>query len=155
MDQAFHPGLQLHEGAVLHQADDLALDAGPHRIAPGDFDPGIGQGLLDAQGDLPLGAVELEHLGRDRLARLEQVGRLADAPPGEVGDMQQSVDAAQVHEGAVIGDVLDHALDDLPFLEFFQGDVTTGRSAPLRGRTTGQDDVVPLLVELDDLEGCS
>ena len=40
-----------------------------------------------------------------------------DAPPGDVGDVQQAVDAAQIHEGAVIGDVLDHAFDHLAFGE--------------------------------------
>ena len=31
--------------------------------------------------------------------------------------MKQAVDAAQVDEGAVVGDILDHALQDLAFLE--------------------------------------
>jgi hypothetical protein len=29
--------------------------------------------------------------------------------------MQQAVDAAEIDEGAVVGDVLDHAVDDLAF----------------------------------------
>src|SRR3546814_7893210 len=34
-----------------------------------------------------------------------------------VGDMEQAVDAAQVDKGAVIGDVLHRAFDDLAFFE--------------------------------------
>ncbi len=33
--------------------------------------------------------------------------------PRHVGDVQQAVDAAEVDEGAVLGDVLDHAVDDV------------------------------------------
>ncbi len=40
---------------------------------------------------------------------------MADAAPGDVGDMQEAVDAAQIDERAVIGDVLHHAFDDLLF----------------------------------------
>ena len=40
-----------------------------------------------------------------------------DAAPGHVGDVQQAVDAAQVDERAVVGDVLDEAVDDLAFRE--------------------------------------
>src|SRR5262249_20639378 len=36
------------------------------------------------------------------------------ATPSDVRDMQQSVDTAQIHERAVIGDVLDRTLDHLP-----------------------------------------
>ena len=52
-----------------------------------------------------------------RLADGEDLGRMVDAPPGDVGDVQQAVDAAEVDERAVVGDVLDHAVDDLAFLE--------------------------------------
>ncbi len=52
-----------------------------------------------------------------RLADGQHFGRMVDAAPGDVGDMQQAVDAAEIDEGAVIGDVLDDALDHLTFFE--------------------------------------
>jgi hypothetical protein len=39
--------------------------------------------------------------------------RVVDALVADVGDMEQAVDAAEIDEGAVVGDVLDHALDHL------------------------------------------
>ena len=45
---------------------------------------------------------------------------MTDATPGQIGDVQQAVDAAEVHERAVVGDVLDDTLDDGAFLEVFQ-----------------------------------
>ena len=37
----------------------------------------------------------------------QDLGRMVDAPPGDVGDVQQAVDAAEVDERAIVGDVLD------------------------------------------------
>ena len=78
--------------------------------------------------------------------------RVADAAPGHVGDVQQAVDAAEVDERAVLGDVLDHAVDDGAFLQRFH---QLGALFAHRGFDHGaarQHDVVALAVELDDLE---
>ena len=40
---------------------------------------------------------------------------MVDAFVADVSDMQQAIDAAQINERTVIGDVLDHAFDDLTF----------------------------------------
>jgi hypothetical protein len=40
--------------------------------------------------------------------------------PAHIGDVQQAIDAAQVDERAEFGDVLDHALADLAFLQLTQ-----------------------------------
>ena len=40
---------------------------------------------------------------------------MVDAAPSDVGDVQQPVDAAQINERTVIGDVLDHAFQNLAF----------------------------------------
>ena len=59
--------------------------------------------------------VDADDLDLDVLADLQDLGRVVDAPPGHVGDMQQAVDAAEVDERTVVGDVLDDAVDDLAF----------------------------------------
>ena len=77
---------------------------------------------------------------------------MTHAAPGHVGDVQQAVDAAQVHERTVFGDVLDHAVDDGAFLERFHqlGALFAHRS--LDHGAAAQHHVVALAVELDDLE---
>ena len=77
---------------------------------------------------------------------------MIDAPPGDVGDVQQAVDAAQIDEGAVIGDVLDHAGEDLPFLQ--RGDQLRARlgAALLEHGAARDDDVAARAVHLEDLE---
>ena len=129
VDQAFDAGLQLDEGAVIGDVGDAALEARAGRIFELDAFPRIGLELLHAERDALRLGVEADHLHLDRLADMEHLGRMVDAPPGDVGDVQQAVDAAQIDEGAVIGDVLDHALEDLAFLEARR----PARSAPRRG----------------------
>ena len=77
---------------------------------------------------------------------------MLDAPPGQVGDVQQAVDAAQVDERAIVGNVLDDALDHCAFLERFQQGLALGALARFQHRAAGNHHVVALAVELDDLE---
>jgi hypothetical protein len=74
------------------------------------------------------------------------------ATPGQVGDVQQAVDAAEVDECAVVGDVLDDALDDGAFLEVFQQLLALFAHAGFEHGATRDHHVVALAVELDDLE---
>ena len=76
---------------------------------------------------------------------------MLDALPRHVGDVQQAVDAAEVDERAVVGEVLDHALDDRAFLQLVEQLRALGAVFLLDDRAA-RHDVVALLVELDDLE---
>src|SRR5581483_9512244 len=114
--------------------------------------PGILADLLQTQGD-PLGVgVELQHLDAHVVADLEQLGGMGDPAPGYVGDVQQAVDAAEVDERTVLGEVLDDALDDLAFLQFLEGLALELGALLLEQHAPREDDVAALLVELDDLE---
>ena len=80
------------------------------------------------------------------------LGRVVDAAPGDVGDMQQAVDAAEIDERAVVGDVLDHAVDDLAFLEV-RDQLRAGLGAGLfENGAARHDDVAAAAVHLEDLE---
>jgi hypothetical protein len=74
------------------------------------------------------------------------------AAPGQVGDVQQAVDAAEVDECAVVGDVLDDALDDGAFLEVLEQLLALFAHGGFEHGTARHHDVVALAVELDDLE---
>ena len=64
---------------------------------------------------------------------VQHFGRVVDPAPGDVGDVQQAVDAAEVDERTVIGDVLDHAVDDLAFFELLDDFRTLLGARSLRG----------------------
>ena len=107
--EAFHAGLQLHEGAVVGEAHDAPLDLAADRVALVHVGPRVGGLLLVAEGDPAGHGVEVQHHDLHLVADLEDLRGMPDAAPRHVRHVEQPVDAAQVDEGAVIGDVLDRA----------------------------------------------
>ncbi|MND03608.1 hypothetical protein D3C83_235180 [compost metagenome] len=57
--------------------------------------------------------------------------------------MQQAVDAPQVHERAIVGDVLDHAFADFAFLQLADQLGALFGASFLQNRTAGNHDVPP------------
>ena len=66
--------------------------------------------------------------------------------------MQQAVDTAEVHECAVVGDVLDNTLDDCAFLQRGEELFALFTHGLFEHGATRNNDVVALAIELDDLE---
>lgn len=143
---------QLGEAAVVGQVGDASLNTGAFRVARLDGDPRIFAQLLQTQGNAVALAVELQDLDVDLVTNVDDFRRMLDALPGHVGDVQQAVHAAQVDERAVVGEVLDDTLDLLAFLQRFQQSFTLGAVLGFQDAATGNDNVVALLVQLDDLE---
>src|SRR3954453_7405855 len=117
MDEPFDAGLELHEGAVVGDVGDAALELCTEREFRLDVLPRIVLQLLHAERDAVRLVIDLDDLDLHLLADVEHLGRVIDAPPGDVGDVQQTIDAAEIDEGAVVGDVLHHAVDDLALFE--------------------------------------
>src|SRR5207302_6609103 len=117
VDQAFDARLQFDERAVVGDVGDAPGEAGIQRILRLDALPRIVQQLLHAERDTVGLVVDLDDLDLHGLADGEHLGRVIDPAPGDIGDVQQAVDAAEVDERTVIGDILDHAVDDLAFFE--------------------------------------
>src|SRR5699024_714476 len=143
--------LDAHERAERHQLGDLARDDLAERVGAGDQLPRILVGRLQRQGDELAVEVNVEDLGRDLRAHLDDLGRVVDVPPGQLGDVHQAVDAAEIDERAEVGDGGHGALADLPLLQGLQEVRTDGGLRFLEAGPARQDHVVAVLVELDDL----
>jgi hypothetical protein len=65
--------------------------------------------------------------------------------------VKQSVDAAEVDEGAVLGDVLHRALHDLALVETLEGRLLARGVLFLEDGLAREHDVAAALVDLDDL----
>ena len=122
------------------------------RVLGGDAFPRIGLELLHAERDALGLRIEADDLHLDVLADLQRLGRMVDAAPRDVGDVQQAVDAAEIDERAVVGDVLDDALEHLAFLE--RGDQLGARfgAGLFEHGAARDDDVAARAVHLEDLE---
>ncbi len=69
--------------------------------------------------------------------------------------MQQAVDAAEINERTVLGDVLDHAVDDLTLFEVGHELGALLGAALFENRAARHDDVAAAAVHLEDLERLS
>ena len=150
VDQPLDARLELDERAVVGEAHDLAAHARADRIALHHVRPRIGDELLVAERDALGRRIVLEHDHVDLVVHLEQLGRMADAAPRHVGDVQQAVDAAEIDERAVVGDVLDDALEHLALGERLERVLLLLGVLLLEERLARQHDVAALLVDLDD-----
>src|SRR6478736_3158646 len=101
---------------------------------------------------------QAHHLAVHQLAhrigvgRVEHFARVVDATPGHVRDVEQAVDAAEVDERAVLGEVLDRPAQNLTFLQVLQRLFLEAVALLLQEHAARKHDVAALLVELDDLE---
>src|SRR5690606_36793320 len=109
--------------------------------------------LLHAERDTMGFLVDADDLHLDRLADGEDFRRMVDAAPCHVGHVQQTVDAAEVDERTVIGDVLDDAFNDLTFFKVLDDFRTLFRTAFFKNGTARDNDVAAALVHLEDFEG--
>ena len=127
-------------------------ELGAGRVFELDALPRIGFELLHAERDALRLGVEANDLDLDVLADIERLRGVVDAPPGDVGDVQQAVDPAQIDKGAVIGDVLDDAVEDLALLEAGDEFGALLGAAFLEHGAARHDDVAARAVHLEDLE---
>ena len=113
VDHAVHAFFQLDERAVVGEVADLALHAGADRILRGHVVPRIRFRLADAQGDLLLFLVHVQHDRVHFLAHGQGVGRARDAlRPGNLADVHEAFHAVlELHERAVGHEVHDLAAD--------------------------------------------
>ena len=153
VDEALDARLEFDEGAVVGDVGDAAAEPGARGVFQLHAVPRVGLELLHAERDALGLDVEADDLDLDGLADGEDLARVVDPAPGHVGDVEESVDLAQVHEGAVIGDVLDDALEHLALAQ--AGDELGARlgAGLLHHHPARDDDVAAPPVHLEDLEG--
>src|SRR6476469_8206431 len=152
VDQAFDARLQFDERAVVGDVGDAAGEARIERILRLDALPRIVQQLLHAERNAVGLVVDLDDLDLDGLADGEHFGRVIDPAPGNIGDVQEAVDAAEVDERTVIGDVLDHAVDHLTLFEVLHEFLALLGAGLFQNGAARHHDVAAAAIHLEDLE---
>lgn len=147
LDAVVHPD----EGTERHQLGDLTRHDLLDGVGAGELTPRVLLGRLQRQRDPLTVQVDVQDLDLDLLAHLDDLGRVVDVLPGQLGDVHQAVHAAQVDEGAEVDDRGDDALADLPLLELVEELGAHLGLRLLQPGPAGQHHVVAVLVQLDDL----
>ena len=149
--EALHAVEDLDEGAEAHDLGDLALEHVTDVVGVHDPLPRVLLGLLETERDALALAVDVEHLDGHDVADVEDLGRVVDVAPGELGDVDQAVDPVEVHERAEVHDVGDRALHDLTGLEPVEDLLADLLALLLEHRAAAEHHVVARAVELDHL----
>src|SRR5690606_10137062 len=135
--QALDTVFQFREAAVVGEVGDPGTDLGALGVAGLDVGPGIFAHLLEAEGNAVALAIKLEHLDLDFVADIDDLAGVLDALPGHVGDVQQAIDATQVDERTVVGEVLDDTLEHCALFEIGEQRLALGGVDRLRGGAAG------------------
>ena len=106
----------------------------------GEVLPRVLLGRLQRQGDTLAVHVDVEDLDGDLVADLDDLGRVVDVLPGQLGDVDQAVNATEVDERTEVDDAADDTGADLPFWSSLRKVVRTSdwvcSSHARRDRTT-------------------
>ena len=149
--QALDALLDPDERAERHQLGDPAGDDLADLVGPGELLPRVFLGGLQRQGHALAVHVDVQHLDRDLLADLDNLARVVDVLPGQLGHVHQAVHAAEVDERAEVDDRGHDALADLALAQRVEEGVADLGLGLLEPGPAGQDHVVAVLVQLDDL----
>ncbi len=93
-----HAGLYLYESTVVGHNHYAALTWSPTLRCLVQIVPGMGYKLLDTESDALLLVVEVEDNDLDVLIKLNNLVGIRNTTPAEVGDVDETVHAAEVHE---------------------------------------------------------
>src|SRR5439155_1528301 len=152
VDHAVQTFLQFDERAITGKVANLAFNPGARRIFLQGLVPGIGFQLAHAQRNLLLVAIDAQHDDFNILSDLEDFGGMPDAAPAHVGDMKQPVQTIEIDERAEVGNILDRAFADVARGHFGQQFRAALVAFLFDQLAPGENDVLPVLVDFDDLE---
>ena len=149
--QALDALLDPDERAERHQLGDPAGHDLADLVGPGELLPRVFLGGLQRQRDALAVHVHVQDLDGDLLADLDDLARVVDVLPRQLGHVHQAVHAAEVDERAEVDDRGDDALADLALAQGVEEGVADLGLGLLQPRPAGQHHVVAVLVQLDDL----
>src|SRR4051812_41205081 len=150
VDQAFDALFEFNERAVVGSGDDASFNVRADGITIDGVEPRVRRELLETQRDALLFVVVLQNFYLDLVADVDEVARMRKASPTHVGDVEQTVEAAEVDERAVVGKVLHGAVHDRALLQMLEGLGAKLGLLLVQNLFARNHDVAALLVEFYD-----
>ena len=152
MDQTLNTRLDLNECTVVSDNDNLTGYVVTHLEISIQSIPGMRSELLQTESDATLLVVEVENNNVDLLVELNHLVRIVNTTPAEIGDVDESVNTAQVNEYTVRSDVLNNTLQDLTLLELTDDFLLLCLKLGLDESLVRDNNIAEYLVDLHDLE---
>src|ERR1051326_5036943 len=100
VNEAVEPGLDFDEESEVCRADDAAGERRSRREALFDVRPWVGFEFLHRERNAFAFVLDLDHSHADFLSDLDELFRIGHAAARHLGDVQQTIDAAEVYECA-------------------------------------------------------
>ena len=111
MNHPLDAGFQFHHGAEIEQPTHRTGQAHARLIGAGHMLPRVALQRLHRYRHLTRFGIQLDNFSTDLLTDRQHLGGVFDSTPGNIGYMQQRIDAAQIDKSAEIGHALDRAGD--------------------------------------------
>ena len=153
VDQAVNARYDLSECAERHELEDLNLSNRADVVLGLEYVPRIVLLALVAEGDLLVFLIQTDNEYLYLVANRNDLGRVLDAAPGQLGDVNHAVYAADVYECAVGSQGLNGAVvlvADLDGVPDLLSSSLASLSLDLTDRT---NNALALTVDLGDIEG--
>src|SRR5207302_4718402 len=99
--------------------------------------------------------IVLEDNDLDLVSHLQHFGRMLNAAPRHISDVEQAVESAQVDERAVVGDIFDGAFEDHAFFEHLECLFLQASTLALEYAAPRDHHVSACAVELEDLKAAA
>ena len=152
VNKTFNTFFEFNKGTVICKVCDLTENTGSHRIAADQIQPWIITQLLQTKGNTTAFLVKLEYPCFNFIADIQHFRWVLDSLPCKIGDMQQSVQTAQINECTVICKVLDDTFNHLTFFQGIKQFFSFFRKFIFNNGSARNNDVVFRLVQFDDFE---
>ena len=152
VDQTVKAGFQFDERAERHDADDTALDHSAGGVLLDRRLPRMRLRLLVTEADALLLAVKRQNDDFDFVAGLDNIGGMLHAAPGQIVDVDQTVNAADIDERAEVGQALHGALNAHADFQLLPNMLLGFLGLGLEDFLAGSDDAALGAIELDDLQ---
>ena len=152
VDKTLYAGSNLNECTVVGHNNNLTLYAVANLQLAVQSIPGMRSQLLQTESDTLLLVVEVQNNNVDLLVELNNLAGIAYAAPAQVGDVDQTVNTAEVNEYTVRSDVLDGTLEYLTLLQLADDLLLLLLELSLDESLVANNNIAELLVDLHDLE---
>ena len=153
VDQAVNARYDLSECAERHELEDLNLSNRADVVLGLEYVPRIVLLALVAEGDLLVFLIQTDNEYLYLVANRNDLGRVLDAAPGQLGDVNHAVHAADVYECAVGSQGLNGAVVLVADLDGVPDLLSSSLASLPLDLTDRTNNALALTVDLGDIEG--